>query len=152
MRPTNLRVWAPGVAQVDVEDHADATVVTAIDKLLQAVRSAVTVLNCVREDSVVSPAVSTREGGHRQYLDEVHAEIYQVIEPLNRGLEGARRGERADVQLVDKLAEQLPPSPAFGLPVECGVVDQPTTDVVQRGDSRGNSAGSKDVNGARRGD
>jgi hypothetical protein len=37
----------------------------------------------------------------RHQLDRVHAEVAQVVEPPDGGLEGALGGERAHVQLVD---------------------------------------------------
>ncbi len=89
-----------------------------VDKLLEPMRSAIAVLNRIGKNAVVSPAVATREGRHRQDLHELDPEIDEMVEPLDRGLERARRCERADVQLVDEPSEQLSTAPVIGLPAE----------------------------------
>ncbi|MEJ7757000.1 MAG: hypothetical protein WKF83_12430 [Nocardioidaceae bacterium] len=55
----------------------------------------------VQADAVVAPAVPSGNAGDRHQLDDVDAELDEVVEPLDRRRRRCpSRGERADVQLV----------------------------------------------------
>src|SRR6185437_13510906 len=63
-----------------------------------------------------------REGGDRHQLDHGHAEVAEVVEPLDRRVERSPRGERAQVQLVDHRPVQRRAPPAAVAPAEGGMV------------------------------
>ena len=75
-----------------------------VDEPDQPVGAAVRFVHGVPEHAVVAPAVRAAERVDRHQLDEVDAEIDQIVQLLDRRVEGAVRGERADVQFVDHRA------------------------------------------------
>ena len=95
----------------DVQHHAHAAQVAGVHEPLERVRAAVVLGDGVPADAVVAPVAGAVDGVHRQHFDEVHAQLGQVVEPSDRGVERARLGERADVQLVEHAAGQLAPRP-----------------------------------------
>ncbi len=109
----------------NVHDHTDAPAVGGVDEPLEPVRTAVGLVDGEQTHAVVAPAVAAREGVDGQQLDGVDAERHQVVEPFDGGVEGAGRGERADVQLVEDAPGQRQPSPGTVRPAEQGVVDEP---------------------------
>ena len=52
-----------------------------------------------------------------------HSEVDQVVEPADRGIQGAFRGEGAEVELVDQPAGELPARPRLVGPGERGAVE-----------------------------
>ncbi len=105
-----------------VKQHGQAAVVTGVHEPLQPVRPAVGLVHRPQVDPVVAPAVAAWERRDRHQLDRVHAEVTQVVQPPDGGVEGALRGERADVQLVDHRSVQRPAPPARVGPAERGVI------------------------------
>ena len=85
-----------------------------VDEPLQPVGAAVRLVRREPADAVVAPVVLAVERVDRQQLDQVDAQVDEVVEPLDGGVEGALRGERADVQLVEDAAGQLPAGPGAG--------------------------------------
>ena len=85
----------------DVEDHAEPFAVRRVDEPREAFRPAVGRVRRVGVEAVVAPAPPAGKGrdGHR--LDRSHAELPQVGEPRDHGVEGALGRERADVELVE---------------------------------------------------
>ena len=67
-----------------VLDHRDAARVAGIDEALVCGRTAVRLVHGVPEHPVVAPVPHPVEVVHRQQLDEVDAEVDQVIESLDR--------------------------------------------------------------------
>jgi hypothetical protein len=61
-----------------------------------------------------SPIPTAGERGERHQLDDVDAEVDEVVEPAGRGVERAAGGERAHVQLVEDAAERSGPSARAG--------------------------------------
>ena len=91
----------------DVEQHGQALAVRGVDELLQPVRPAVGGLRGGDVDAVVAPAVAARELADRHHLDRRDAELAQLAQVRDRGLERALGREGADVQLVeDELADR----------------------------------------------
>ena len=84
-----------------VDDHAETAGVAGVDEPFQPVRPAVRLVRGEPADAVVPPVVLAVERVHRQQFDQVDAEIDEVVEALDRGVERAGRRERADVQFVD---------------------------------------------------
>ena len=87
-----------------IDQHAEAAPVAGVDEPHQPVGPAVRFVHRVPEHAVVTPAVRAAERVDRHQLDEVDAEIDQVVQLLDRRVERAARRERADVQLVDDPA------------------------------------------------
>jgi hypothetical protein len=96
-----------------VEHDGQATRVTGVHEPLQPVGPAVRLMHRPQVDPVVAPAAATGKRRHRHQLDGVHAEVAQLIEPPDSGVERALGRERADVQLVDHRSGQraAPPAP-----------------------------------------
>ena len=95
----------------DIQHHAHAAQVAGVHEPLERVRAAVVLGDGVPADAVVAPVAGAVDGVDRQHFDEVDAQLGQVVEPPDRGVERARLGERADVQLVEHAAGQLAPRP-----------------------------------------
>jgi len=101
-----------------VEHDGQAARVTSVHEPLQPVGPAVRLVHRPQVDPVVAPAVLTGKRRHRHQLDGVHAEVAQLIEPPDGGVERALGRERADVQLVDHRAGQRAAPPAAVGPAE----------------------------------
>ena len=115
----------PGRSQVvvdDVQHHAEPAGVAGVDEALERVRPAVVLGHRVPADAVVAPVAVAVDGVDRQHLDEIDAQRHEVVEPLDRGVERATLGERADVALVEHRARKLPPGPGAVGPEERVVV------------------------------
>ena len=78
-------------------------------------------------------------------LDDVDAEVDEVVEPLDRRVERALGGERADVQLVDdaRRRARTPAQPASDQANAGGSNDAPT--------ARADPSGSRGARGSGRG-
>ena len=95
----------------DVEADGQALAWARVDEALQRRRAAVGVVHGVEVDAVVAPAPAPGERGDRHELDDVDAEVDEVVEPADGGVQGALGRERADVQLVEDRAEGVAPAP-----------------------------------------
>ena len=88
----------------EVKNDGDATRVRRLDEARERVRAAVGALDRERMGRVVAPTHLAGELERRHHLDRVHAEPGEMVEPLDRPVEGAGavlvRRERRDVQLV----------------------------------------------------
>ena len=102
----------------DVLHHAQAGCVGGVDEALVRLRAAVLLIDDEPEHAVVAPVVGAVERVHRQQLHQVDAELDEVVEVRRRGIEGALRRERAEVQLVDHRARELAPGPPVVTPLE----------------------------------
>src|SRR5699024_12377197 len=81
------------------------------DEAGQSRRTSVGGMGAVQAHAVVAPAAVPGEGCHRHQLDRVDAEAHELVEPTDRGVEGAApavgpRGEGAHVQLVQDASAQ----------------------------------------------
>jgi hypothetical protein len=108
-----------------VQQHREAAPVAGVDEPLERVRPAVVLGHREPQHAVVAPVARRVERVDRHHLDEVDAELDEVPEPLDRGVERAARGERADVQLVDHPAGQRASGPVAVGPGEPRVVVHP---------------------------
>ncbi len=97
----------------DVEHDAEASGVAGVDEPGQAVRSAVGLVHGPESDAVVAPAVAAGEGRDRHQLDDVDPQLGEVVEVVDRGVEGPLGRERADVQLVDHRTGQRDAAPGL---------------------------------------
>lgn len=78
----------------------------------------------VQADAVVAPAALAGERLQRHELDDVDAEVDEVVEVIDGGRQRAFLGERADVDLVEDAAEHVAAAPGGVRPHEAGrVVD-----------------------------
>ena len=68
-----------------------------VDEALERVRAAVVLGDGVPADAVVAPVAVAVDGVDGQHLDQVDPERDEVVEPLDRRVERAALGERADV-------------------------------------------------------
>ncbi len=71
-----------------------------------------------RKDPVVAPVALARELRHGHEFDGGDAEGRQIVQALDRRIEGARSGERAHVQFVHNVVLQRQPTPIAVRPVE----------------------------------
>jgi hypothetical protein len=113
----------------DVLDHREAALVAGVDEPLVGGRPAVGLLDGVPEDAVVAPVVRAVERVDRQQLDELDAQLDEVVQPLDRRIQRALGRERADVQLVDDAAGQHPAGPRPVAP-RVGVGVEPAGEAV----------------------
>src|SRR5262249_10191224 len=85
---------------------------------------AVDVVRSEQLDAVVAPVPASGALGNRHHLDHRDAELAQVTQFLDGGVERAFRRERADVQLVDDLSWQAHAAPLRVAPLErAGIAD-----------------------------
>ena len=77
-----------------------------VDEVLEGGRATVRVLHGEREDAVVAPVARARELGDRHDFDRRDPEHGEVVELRDGRGEGAGRGERADVELVEHRVAQ----------------------------------------------
>jgi hypothetical protein len=101
----------------DVLDHTETSLVARVDEELVDGWSAVGLVHRVPQHAVVTPVVRAVERVDGQQLDEVDAQVNEVVEPFDRALERAIGGERADVHLVDDAAGELQPGPVLVAPL-----------------------------------
>ena len=96
----------------DVEHDRESTLMARVDEPAQSVGAAVRGLRRVGEHAVVAPVADAGERCDRHELDRGDPEIPEVVEALDRRVERARVGERADVHfgdhvLGDRVADPL---------------------------------------------
>ena len=115
----------PKVVIDHIEQHGEPFAVGGVDQPLQALWAAIGVVRRVQVDAVIAPAPASRKLGDGHELDMGDAELDQMIEALNRGLERPRRGEGADVQLVEHGGGQRPCLPAGVGPGKRRVIEHP---------------------------
>ncbi len=99
------------VVEHRVDQHAQPLCVAGVDEAHQRVGAAVGFVHAVPQHPVVSPTVAAGKGIHRHQLDEVHAEVHQIVQLVDGGVEGPGAGERAQVQLVDYRPFDRPAGP-----------------------------------------
>ena len=107
----------------DVLDDRETARMAGIDEPLIRRRPPVGLIDGVPEHAVVAPIVRAVEAVDGQHLDEIDAQGDQVVEFVDRAVEGAVGGECADVQLVDHAAGELPSGPAGIRPGERGRIE-----------------------------
>ena len=95
-----VRTGRADVVVDDVQHHAEAAVVAGVHEPLEPVRAAVGLVHRPPQHPVVPPAGGAVECVDRHHLDQVDAEVGQVVEPLDGRVERPAGRERADVQLV----------------------------------------------------
>lgn len=104
----------------DVENHRDSPTVSRVDETLESLGSAIAVLGGKGVHAVITPAASAGKLRHRHDLDGIDPYIDEVIEPIDRCIEGAGVGERADVQFIENevgaidLRAIMSPNEIFG--------------------------------------
>ena len=107
----------------DVQEDAEAVGMGGVDQPAQAAGAAVGRLRCVEMDAVVPPVARAGELGHRHDLDRGDAEVHQVRQVRDDGLEGPGRGEGPDVELVEDQVGQGVAAEALVGPREPAGVD-----------------------------
>ena len=127
----------------DVEHHAETTRVAGVDEPLERVRTAVVLGHGVPAHAVVAPVAVAVDGVDGQHLDQVDPEGDEVVELLDRRVEGAAVGERADVELVEHAAGQLTAGPGVVGPEERVVVVEPRRRVHAGGLPQGARVGQR---------
>ena len=113
----------------DILDDPQPPSVAGVHEPLVPGGAAVRLLHGVPEDPVVAPVAVAVERVDRQQLDQVDAEIDQMVELVDGRVQRAGRGEGADVQLVDHRTRQLPPGPRAVGPVVRGRIEGPARPV-----------------------
>ncbi len=94
-----------------------------VDKALESLRSAVGILGGERIDPVVAPVALAGKLRDRHDLDRGDSKRYQIVQLLNGRIEGACRGECADVQFIEDVAVQGDAPPAVVRPGKSRVYD-----------------------------
>ena len=74
-------------------------------------------------DAVVAPSAIAREFGNRHQLDVRDAELGQMVEAIDRRIEGSRRREGANMQLIHDRGIERRGIPAGVGPGEVGMID-----------------------------
>ena len=95
-----------------------------VDQPHQTVRAAVGFVYRVPQHAVVTPAVGAVERVDRHQFDEVDAEVHQVVQLVDGGVESTRFGERAGVQFVDHRTLDGAARPLLVGPADAGGVPQ----------------------------
>ena len=103
--PTQIVATRPEVVIDDIKADSESAMVSGVDEALQGGRPTIGVVHGIQGDTVITPAPSAREGRNGQHLHHVDTEVNEVIQPADRGFEGALRREGADVHLIDDRAE-----------------------------------------------
>ena len=113
VRPELRQVVARGSEVVvdDVLHDREPRRVGGIHEPLVGGGTAVRFVHGVPEHAVIAPVPDAVEAVDRQQLDVGHAEVDEVVEASDRGIQGALGGEGAEVQFVDEAAGELPPRP-----------------------------------------
>ena len=106
----------------DVEAHPDAGAVGGVDEAGQGLGASVGLVDRPQSHSVIAPAGLAGKGCQRHELDDVDAQIGQVTQAGDGGVQGALWGEGAHVKLVDDRAEQLLARPVLVGPLPRGRV------------------------------
>ena len=101
----------------DVEDDTEAPGVRSVDETHESFGAAVGAVDGEEPHPVVPPAAESGEVGHRHDFDGVDAEVDEMAQALDGGIEGALGRERPDVHLVEHRAAQVASLPDL-LPLE----------------------------------
>lgn len=108
----------PEVVVHHVEHDGEAARVAGVHQTPEPVRSAVRALCRVGADAVIPPVARAGKLRDRHELDRRDAQVAQLVQLRDRGVERALGRERADVQLIDHITMQRKTDPLFGLPLE----------------------------------
>src|SRR5437879_2848693 len=87
----------------DVQHHGEARLMGSIQQGAQPDGAAVGAVDASRVNAVVSPVASAGEFRNRHELDRSDAESPQRGQARDDRLERTRRGERANVELIDDI-------------------------------------------------
>src|SRR5205823_2276312 len=101
----------------------DFTLVTGVDKTLQAVRTAIARLDCERVHAVVAPIAAAGKLGDRHDLDRSDTKLLKLIEVWNNAVESPLRRERPNVKFVDEVILERQAGPAVVSPIERPSID-----------------------------
>src|SRR5438552_3198756 len=103
-----------------------------VDEALAAARTAIRMVRGEQQHTVVTPASVTTELGDGHEFDRADTEFDEMVEMLDRSIEGALVAERADVEFIDDRAGKRPPSPQTIMPLERVVIDdmRPAVDAI----------------------
>ena len=124
---TNPGVKVVAVGAEMVVDHVQpdrqAVRVRGVHEAVQPVGAPVRLVHRVQADAVVAPAAAARKRRDRHQLDHVDAQVGQMLQVRDGGIEGAFDSEGADVQLVGHRALQRRARPVVVGPGEGARVD-----------------------------
>jgi len=81
----------------DVEADTNAALVSGVDKPGKTERATVSLVYGVHTDAVIAPSPITRERRDRHQFNDAHSKLGEMVELLDRRIEGALRRERAHV-------------------------------------------------------
>ncbi len=123
----------PEVVVDHIDQNGKAAGMAGVDEALEAVGAAVVIVHGEQGDAVVAPAIFAGKLDDGHQLDMGDAQFKEIVEPFDRGVEGSRGGEGADVHLVDDGAGERRPLPALVAPRECFVVVEPRRAVNSMG-------------------
>ena len=105
----------------NVQFRGQPALVARIHEFFQAGRSAVTVLNRKREDTVVAPITRAGKLGDRHDFDGSDSSLHQFVQMGNYRFESSLGRERSHVQLIDDVVLDGKSEPMPVLPVESRV-------------------------------
>ena len=113
----------PKVIVDHVQQHGQAARVGRVHQAAQRLRAAVGARGREQAHAIVAPVALARKVGHRHQLDRRHAQVVQVVQPLDQRVERARVGRRPDMQLVDQRVFERDAAPIAIRPGERRRID-----------------------------
>src|SRR6267142_6470175 len=115
--------FRPEVVVNHVQNHREAASVAGVDEHFQICRAAVGILRGKWINTVVTPVSRAGELRDRHKLDRGDAELGEIIEIGGERGERSRRGETADVKLVDDVIFKRDAAPVLIGPGKFGIHD-----------------------------
>src|SRR5205823_1450167 len=106
-----------------IEHDAERVRMSSVNEALQSVGPAITVLNTVGGNAVISPVACARKSGDWHQFDKRYAQLAQVRQASDSSIECAGGGEGANVQLVDDGIAQRHATPIAICPDEAVGID-----------------------------
>ena len=116
-----------------VEQDGQAGPVGRVHQTAQPLGAAVAAVGSVERDPVVAPVAAPGKFRHRHDLERGHAEVEQVGQPGDGGVEGPRRREGTHVELVEDEVGHREPLPSVIGPAKRARVHHPAYPVHTAG-------------------
>src|ERR1041384_4856588 len=96
----------------------------SVHQALESIGTAIAVMRGEKIHAVVSPPALPRELRHRHEFDMCHAELNQVIQPIDSAFERTLECERPHMQLVENRGGQGRSLPTLIAPGEVGMIQR----------------------------
>ena len=123
---TELREVISLIAEVvvdDIEEDGKAALVGGIDEAAKRGGTAVVGLHGVEADAIVAPVAWAGYGVEGHEFDGGDAEVVEIFEAMDGGVESGLGGKGADVEFVEHKLDRGNSVPVVVLPGKCGIDD-----------------------------